>query len=113
MPLLAAGHKRTGACPTFDRPVLQRDGYLLRVPLIGGSLTTDQARAVAHMAATHGNALIELTNRGNLQVRGIGEGAVARSLDGLRAVAGRIGEGEEAERCAIFLRQLDPEWPPA
>jgi hypothetical protein len=36
-----------------------------------------------------------------------------RSLDGLRAVAGRIGEGEEAERCAIFLRQLDPEWPPA
>jgi hypothetical protein len=36
-----------------------------------------------------------------------------RSLDGLRRVAGIIGEGEEAERCAIFLRQLDPEWPPA
>jgi hypothetical protein len=36
-----------------------------------------------------------------------------RSLDGLRAIAGEIGEGEEAERCAIFLRQLDPEWPPA
>jgi hypothetical protein len=36
-----------------------------------------------------------------------------RSLDGLRRIAGVIGEGEEAERCAIFLRQLDPEWPPA
>ena len=36
-----------------------------------------------------------------------------RSLDGLRRIAGDIGEGEEAERCAIFLRQLDPEWPPA
>jgi len=36
-----------------------------------------------------------------------------RSLDGLRRIAGIIGEGEEAERCAIFLRQLDPEWPPA
>jgi hypothetical protein len=36
-----------------------------------------------------------------------------RSLDGLRRIAGTIGEGEEAERCAIFLRQLDPEWPPA
>jgi hypothetical protein len=36
-----------------------------------------------------------------------------RALDGLRRVAGVIGEGEEAERCALFLRQLDPEWPPA
>ena len=36
-----------------------------------------------------------------------------RSLDGLRRIAGVIGEGEEAERCAIFLRQLDPDWPPA
>ena len=36
-----------------------------------------------------------------------------RALDGLRKIAGEIGEGEEAERCAIFLRQLDPEWPPA
>jgi hypothetical protein len=36
-----------------------------------------------------------------------------RSLDGLRRIAGEIGEGEEAERCALFLRQLDPEWPPS
>jgi hypothetical protein len=36
-----------------------------------------------------------------------------RALDGLRRVAGTIGEGEEAERCALFLRQLDPEWPPS
>ena len=36
-----------------------------------------------------------------------------RALDGLRRIAGEIGEGEEAERCALFLRQLDPEWPPS
>ncbi len=36
-----------------------------------------------------------------------------RALDGLRAVAGRIGEVDEAERCAHFLRQLDPERPTA
>ena len=35
-----------------------------------------------------------------------------RSLDALRRLAGAIGEGEEEERCSIFLRQLDPEWPP-
>jgi len=36
-----------------------------------------------------------------------------RALDGLRASAESIGERDEAERCAQFLRQLDPEWPPA
>src|SRR5918995_4986070 len=36
-----------------------------------------------------------------------------RALDGLRAAAEAIGEAHEAERCALFLRQLDPDWPPA
>jgi hypothetical protein len=35
-----------------------------------------------------------------------------RALDGLRAEAERIGEDDEEERCALFLRQLDPSWPP-
>jgi hypothetical protein len=34
-----------------------------------------------------------------------------RALDGLRASADAIGERDEAERCAQFLRQLDPDWP--
>jgi hypothetical protein len=33
-----------------------------------------------------------------------------RALDGLRASAGAIGEQDEQQRCAEFLRQLDPEW---
>ncbi len=36
-----------------------------------------------------------------------------RSLEALRAAAGAIGEVDEEERCARFLRQLDPSWPPA
>ncbi|HVE94053.1 MAG TPA: DUF3151 family protein [Acidimicrobiales bacterium] len=32
-----------------------------------------------------------------------------RCLDGLRATAAEIGETDEAERCALFLQQLDPE----
>lgn len=35
-----------------------------------------------------------------------------RALDGLRAAAAAIGEEDEAQRCAEFLAQLDPEWPP-
>ncbi len=32
-----------------------------------------------------------------------------RSLDGLRRAAGAIGETDEAQRCAQFLAQLDPQ----
>jgi nitroreductase len=35
-----------------------------------------------------------------------------RCLDGLRSTAGEIGEPSEEERCAQFLRQLDPAWSP-
>jgi len=35
-----------------------------------------------------------------------------RALAGLQRSAESIGELDEAERCALFLRQLDPAWPP-
>jgi hypothetical protein len=44
----------------------------------------------------------EPTNRGFL-----------RALHGLETTARTIGENDEADRCAGFLRQLDPAWPPA
>ena len=33
-----------------------------------------------------------------------------RCLDGLREMAGHLGEADEEQRCAEFLRQLDPGW---
>jgi hypothetical protein len=33
-----------------------------------------------------------------------------RSLHALEQAAGAIGESDEEQRCALFLRQLDPEW---
>ena len=36
-----------------------------------------------------------------------------RALEALRASAAAIGEVDEEERCAHFLRQCDPMWPPA
>jgi hypothetical protein len=33
-----------------------------------------------------------------------------RSLHALEVAAGEIGEVDEEQRCALFLRQLDPEW---
>ena len=36
-----------------------------------------------------------------------------RALHGLHQAASEIGELDEAERTAVFLRQLDPAWPPS
>ncbi len=37
-----------------------------------------------------------------------GNDGFLRCLDGLQRAAAEIGEDDEAERCAVFLRQLDP-----
>lgn len=36
-----------------------------------------------------------------------------RALQGLASAAAAINENDEAQRCDLFLRQLDPSWPPA
>jgi hypothetical protein len=53
--------------------------------------------------------------RGSGYVRWDHEGnrGFLRALAGLQRTAAAIGEADEAERCAHFLRQLDPAWPPA
>ena len=38
---------------------------------------------------------------------------VLAAINGLLSAATEIGEQDEIERLSIFLRQLDPEWPPA
>ncbi len=35
-----------------------------------------------------------------------------RALSGLQRTAALIGEDDEDQRCELFLRQLDPDWPP-
>ena len=35
-----------------------------------------------------------------------------RCLSGLQRMSTMLGEADEAERCQVFLHQLDPSWPP-
>ena len=63
---------RPSACPGLWRIVGARDGGICRVKLPGGLLLADQAEAVAEAAERFGAGVIEATNRGNLQIRGVG-----------------------------------------
>lgn len=64
---------RPSACPGLWRIVSARDGGICRIKLPGGLLLADQADAVAGAAERHACGVIEVTNRGNLQIRGIGD----------------------------------------
>jgi len=68
---------RRSACPGLFRIVAAGDGGLCRLKVPLGRLSADGARAVAAAAARYGNGIIEVTNRANLQLRGIREGADA------------------------------------
>lgn len=63
---------RPSACPGLWRIVSALDGGICRIKLPGGLLLADQADAVATAAERYARGVIEATNRGNLQIRGIG-----------------------------------------
>ncbi|WP_375273450.1 precorrin-3B synthase [Methylorubrum thiocyanatum] len=64
---------RRGWCPSLARPMPTGDGLLARIHPPLGHLTPTQMRAVAEGARKHGNGHIDVTARGNLQIRGVSD----------------------------------------
>ena len=79
----AAATLRPSACPGLLRIVTARDGGICRIKLPGGELSADQARAIAAASTRHAAGVIELTNRANLQVRGVRSGHEAQLIAAL------------------------------
>jgi hypothetical protein len=80
-------------------------------------LARDPVEAYAYARVGYHRGLDTLRGagwRGSGYVRGIHETnrGFLRAVDALRNAAAAIGESSEAERCSVFLRQLDPEWAP-
>lgn len=74
---------RPSACPGLLRIVQALDGGISRIKLPGGVLTDVQARAISDAAQRHASGVLELTNRSNLQIRGVraeSEQALIRAL---------------------------------
>lgn len=79
-----------GWCPSLLTPMESGDGLLVRVKPRAATLTAAQAEAVAQAARRYGNGMIEPTNRGHLQVRGLTYETVdgfAAAMDGIGLVA--------------------------
>lgn len=65
---------RGDACPGALRLHAADDGALARIRVPGGVLTVRQAQALAHMTDRLGDGDLHLTSRGNVQIRGLGDG---------------------------------------
>lgn len=72
-----------GWCPSALRPMPSGDGLVVRLRPWGGRLSSAQAAGIAELAARHGNGLIDLTGRANLQIRGVSEASHGRLIEGL------------------------------
>ncbi|MBB4893172.1 precorrin-3B synthase [Streptomyces olivoverticillatus] len=76
MPALPA-RDRADACPGALRLHAADDGALARVRLPGGLLTARQAVALADAADELGDGHLDITSRGNVQLRGLPDGCGA------------------------------------
>lgn len=75
-----------GWCPGALRPMLSGDGYVVRVRPRLAELSLDQVLGLCSAAEEHAAGLIDLTNRANLQVRGVPEAALPCVLPELTAL---------------------------
>ena len=100
-----------GWCPGALRPMETGDGFLVRVRLTGGILSADLAQELADLSRRYGNELIDLSQRANLQLRGV-------ALENIHPLQERLAElglldadvGAEAVRNIVPspLSGLDP-----
>ena len=70
-------------CPGVLRLAEAADGYLARIRLPGGLIGAGQMRALARLASELGDGRVELTSRGNVQLRGLAADAAGPLTDEL------------------------------
>lgn len=65
--------RRRGWCPGVRRPMETGDGLLVRLHPFAGRIRADQVHVIAQAAREYGNGLLDITARGNLQIRGVSD----------------------------------------
>ncbi len=104
---------RRGWCPSTLRPMETGDGWLVRLHPPGACLTPVQLRRIAALAAAYGNGLIEISARGNMQLRGVtaeSHPALVATLLAERLVDEHEGDGPQ--RLTLVSPLAHPSLPP-
>ncbi|MFC0397440.1 precorrin-3B synthase [Paraburkholderia rhizosphaerae] len=102
----SASQPRSSACPGLLRIVAARDGGICRIRLPGGALSAADARAIADAAQTHASGVVEITNRANLQIRGVRAGEEHALIE--RLLASGLGPHAPADEGAARAQLANP-----
>lgn len=110
-PALAVGEAprvpvRRGACPSLAAPMATGDGLLVRLRPQAPGLSPAEWMTMAGLARRTGNGLLEVTARGNLQIRGLTAESAAPLAEGLQAAGIETRTGTAIE--VPPLSGLDP-----
>ncbi|MEJ7928118.1 precorrin-3B synthase [Sphingobium sp. AN641] len=96
-----------GWCPDAWRPMQAGDGLLVRVKPPLGRLSRAQVAGLCQAAETHGNGLIDMTRRANIQLRGVRESDWRALLDRLLALDLLASDPASEKRRNILVA---PDW---
>jgi len=72
-----------GWCPGAFKPMMSGDGLVVRVRPLAAEISAHQARGMADAALKYGNGFIDLTNRANLQIRGVSDDSYLKLIQAL------------------------------
>lgn len=98
-----------GWCPGALRPMESGDGWVVRIRPIAGGLTQAQAEGLGQLTLQHGNGLIDLSSRANLQLRGVSGQTFEPLIKGLSDLD-LVDDGVEAEARHNIV--VTPFWAP-
>jgi precorrin-3B synthase len=99
---MTAAPKIQGWCPGALRPMQSGDGLLLRAKTTHPRLTAQRAREIASIARDCGNSLVDLSQRAQLQLRGVTEATLAEAQRRLAAL-GLLADDAATESVLNFL----------
>ncbi len=108
---------RRGACPGLSAPMATGDGLLARLTPAGSTIPLDAFAGLCAAARRHGNGVIEITSRGSIQIRGLGEASASlfaadvaalgiEASDGIPVVVDPLAGLQARPRAACFLLPL-------
>lgn len=98
---------RRGWCPDAWRPMMAGDGLLVRVKPHLGRMSAAQAIGLSELALTHGNGLLDLTRRANIQIRGVDTTGWPILLEQLGAIGLVDGDSQRESRRNVLVA---PQW---
>ena len=100
-------HLPRGTCPALSQPMATGDGLLVRLTPTGTTISCEALAALCTAARNCGNGVIEITSRGNIQIRGLTEASVKRFVATVAGIEVAFCEGPPI--LTNSLAGLDPQ----